>query len=73
MVLRQLTKRYAEKLDARHEISGPNGQQLALQADVLINALFIPARLEKLSEPELQSLTDVWGRMWIADWWCEGE
>jgi hypothetical protein len=50
-------------VDIRQEISGPGGQPLALQADVLIKALFTPAKLDQLSENELQSLSDVFAKL----------
>jgi hypothetical protein len=62
-LLGKMCRRYNDKVDIRQEISGPGGQSLALQADVLINALFTPARLEKLSESELQSLSQVFGKL----------
>jgi hypothetical protein len=50
-------------VDIRQEVSGPGGQPLALQADVLINALFAPARLAQLSESEIQSPSQVFGKL----------
>jgi hypothetical protein len=62
-LLGKMCRRYNDKVDIRQEVSGPNGQPLALQADVLINALFAPARLAQLSESELQSLSHVFGKL----------
>jgi hypothetical protein len=62
-LLGKLCRRYNDKVDIRQEVSGPGGQPLALQADVLINALFAPARLAQLSESEIQSLSQVFGKL----------
>jgi hypothetical protein len=49
-------RRYADKLDARHEVSGPNGAPISLDIGGLLHTtLLTPENLEKLSDAEAEA------------------